>query len=288
MHELSLYGSVPAERHDRLVQQLAGVCCMQPQHAEEIHLVFKARQPVGLEKVQGSGSSQANSQQQQDVQKLRTMLQSGVYFVQLVGTIVNGDIAREDKNDTEASTNGNEPHRLSDARRIEWAFEFKDTPEAGLQAANTRLISRTSLIGGELIPFLDLFGFEYVPNLHDLLSLMFPSYVQRYYVEGKRFYNQETALFLHRIRVLLALQPGQTPTEISNLPPFDEYRLLDASESWTLEASIEITDGKAQELRDRATRQLMSMRETLLPSVRLEKPDRLALDTRIPVRVRQI
>jgi len=121
-----------------------------------------------------------------------------------------------------------------------------------------------------------------------LLSLILPSYVQRYYIEGKRFYNQETTLFLHRIRELPALQPGQTPTEISTLSPFDECRLLDASESWVLEASIDITDGKAQELRDRATRQLMSMRETLLPSVQLEKPDRLALDTRIPVRARQI
>ena len=64
---------------------------MQPQHVEQIHLVFKARQPAGLEKVQGSGSSQANSQQQQDVQKLRTMLQSGIYFTQLVGTIDDDD-----------------------------------------------------------------------------------------------------------------------------------------------------------------------------------------------------
>src|SRR5689334_12115134 len=105
MHELSLYGPVPAERHDRLVQQLAGVCCMQPQHAQEIHLVFKARQPAGLEKVQASSSSQANSQQQQDAQKIRTMLQSGVYFVQLVGTIVYGGVAHEDGNAARAGVN---------------------------------------------------------------------------------------------------------------------------------------------------------------------------------------
>ena len=174
MHELSLYGSVPAERHDRLVQQLAGVCCMQPQHAEEVHLIFKARQPVGLEKVQGSSSSQANTQQQQDVQKLRTMLQSGVYFVQLVGTIVDGNTAREDENDTEARTNGNKPNKLPDPRRIEWAFEFKDTPEAGQQAASTRLISRTTFKGGELVPFLDLFGFEYVSNFDNFAFVNTP------------------------------------------------------------------------------------------------------------------
>lgn len=174
MHELSLYGSVPAERHDRLVQQLAGVCCMQPQHTEEIHLVFKARQPAGLEKVQGSSSSQANSQQQQDVQKLTTMLQSGVYFVQLVGTIVQGDFAREDENDAEASTNGKDQQKMPAGRWIEWAFEFKDTPEAGQQATNIRFVSHTQFEHGELIPFLDLLGFEYVATLHDLSLLRQP------------------------------------------------------------------------------------------------------------------
>lgn len=113
-------------------------------------------------------------------------------------------------------------------------------------------------------------------------------YVQRYYVEGQNFYNQDTTLFLHRVRELPALQPDQSPTDISQLPPPDRCRLLDPSESWILEASIDITDGKSQELRDRAMRQLLSMRETLAPAVKLEKPDRLALDTRIPVRVRQI
>ena len=113
-------------------------------------------------------------------------------------------------------------------------------------------------------------------------------YVQRYYVEGKNFYNQDTTLFLHRMRELPALQPDQSPTDISHLPPADKCRLLDPSEGWILQASIDIADGKAQELRDRATRQLMSIRDTLSPSVKLEKPDRLALDTRIPVRVRQI
>jgi len=113
-------------------------------------------------------------------------------------------------------------------------------------------------------------------------------YVQRYYIEGKRFYNQDTTLFLHRTRELPAAQPGQDSLAVSELPSPDKCRLLDASGSWLLEASIDIADGKAQDLRDRASRQLMSMRETLRPSVKLEKPDRLALDTRIPVRVRQI
>lgn len=136
---------------------------MQPQHVEEIHLVFKARQPAGLEAVQGSGSSQANSQQQQDLQKLRNMLQSGVYFVKLVGTIVDNDATHDHEGDGEALTDGNGSQRLPNRRKIDWVFEFKDTPEAGQQATNTRLISRTKFVDGDMIPFLNLFGYEYVP-----------------------------------------------------------------------------------------------------------------------------
>ncbi|KAK5086077.1 Mediator of RNA polymerase II transcription subunit 18 [Exophiala xenobiotica] len=246
---------------------------MQPRHVEEIHLVFKARQPAGLEAVQGSGSGQANSQQQQDLQKLRNMLQSGVYFVKLIGTIVDKDATHDHEGDGEVYTNGDASQRLPNRQRIDWVFEFKDTPEAGQQATITRLISRTKFADGDRIAFLNFFGYDYV---------------QRYYVEGERFYNQDTTLFLHRMRELPAVQSGQNPLHVSELPAPDKCRLLDASESWLLEASIDIADGKTQELRDRATRQLMSMRETLSPSVKLEKPDRLALDTRIPVRVRQI
>jgi len=93
---------------------------------------------------------------------------------------------------------------------------------------------------------------------------------------------------LHRIRELPTVQTGQSPLNVSDLQSLDKGQLLDASGTWLLEASIDIVDGKAQELRDRATKQLISMREILNPSVKLEKPDRLALDTRIPVRVRQI
>lgn len=162
MHELSLYGSVPAERHNRLVQQLAGVCCMQPQHVEEIHAVFKARQPAGLETLQGSGSSQANSQQQQDLQKLRTMLQSGVYFVKLVGTVMDRHATHDHEGDGEVWTNGNGSQRLPNDPRIDWVFEFKDTPEAGQQTTNTRLVSRTKFLNGDMVAFLNLFGYEYV------------------------------------------------------------------------------------------------------------------------------
>lgn len=166
MHELSLCGSVPAERHARVVKQLAGYTCMQPQHVGEIHLVFKARAPPGAARVQGTSAAQGNSQQQQDFQRLKTMLQSGIYFVQVIGSVPktpDADTTRNGINEAEALKSG----------RITWTFEFKDTPEAGQQRTNTRLVSRTLFEHGDLLAFLNLFGYEYAlrqKRIHNLLT----------------------------------------------------------------------------------------------------------------------
>ena len=77
---------------------------MQPQIIQEVHLVFKARTPAGLDKVQvpGTGGSAGTTQQQQELQKLRTMLQSGLFYVQLVGSIQASSNKQHDQNGHEA------------------------------------------------------------------------------------------------------------------------------------------------------------------------------------------
>lgn len=111
---------------------------MQPQSVRQIHVVFKSRPPPGVAKLQqGTGSSQAVSQIQQDAQKLKTMLQSGIYYVKLVGEL---------------------PSTTADS--IKWTFEFKDTPEAARARTITRLVSRTHFEEGNPTAFLKLFGFE--------------------------------------------------------------------------------------------------------------------------------
>lgn len=160
MHELSLHGSVSAADHVKVLQQLAGVTRMQPQYVEEIHLVFKARIPPGLEKVQGSGGNQGNQQQQNEIQRLKGMLQSGIYFVQLVGTIVADQTTIELQNDTGFNIQNGELTGGRSRQKVNWWFEFKDTPESTKQPTNTRLVSRNRFEDGEMIAFMDLFGFE--------------------------------------------------------------------------------------------------------------------------------
>lgn len=158
MHELSLCGLVSEDSHGYLLQLLAGVTCMQPRHVEEVHLIFKARTPPGLEKVQGTttGGGSGLQQQQQEFQKLRTMLQSGIFFVQLVGTLIDNKTEKGPQDGDDTSMNDVQ----SADQKIDWVFEFKDTPDAAKQPVTTRLISRTKFEDGDLIAFLDALGYE--------------------------------------------------------------------------------------------------------------------------------
>ena len=162
MHELALYGQIQKDDHHRMLQQLAGFTRMQPQDAREIRLVFKARQPPGLDLVQSIGASNLASQQQQDIQRLKNMLNAGLYYIHLIGAVQLDKKEKRPATEDVTMTNGytnNQPEKST----VSWTLEFKDTPEAGKQAVSSRLISRTPM-EGDLVRFLGSFGFEYVPT----------------------------------------------------------------------------------------------------------------------------
>lgn len=157
MHELSLYGSVPVNEYHKILQQLAGVTSMQPQDVEELHIILKSRTPPGLERVQGSSSAQGSQQQQQEYQRLKGLLQGGIYNVKVVGKFVRK------VNRAAQATNGVDSRNQNTDRSeqiIEWTLEFKDTPAAGKQTTNNRLIARVKLGSGDIVAFFDMFGFE--------------------------------------------------------------------------------------------------------------------------------
>jgi hypothetical protein len=143
---------------------------MQPQDTAEIHLVFKARPPPGLDNIPSAGGSQGVMQP--DVQKFKNMLHANLYYVQLVGEVVwtqsllkaeeDGDTAMTDNGQTVVGTghsNSSTTH-ASSLPTVRWALDFKDTPDAGKQAVSTRMVSRTPIDDGDLVKLLDLFGYE--------------------------------------------------------------------------------------------------------------------------------
>ena len=82
MHELLLFGQIPASRHDQVLNILAGVAAMQPVPVLEKHLVFKPnRLPASARPVQVGG---AQDIQKSQVQALQAQNQGDLFYMQLV------------------------------------------------------------------------------------------------------------------------------------------------------------------------------------------------------------
>lgn len=163
MHEFSLYGTVAANALVRVKQQLAGIARMQPQEIQEIHLIFKAKPPTGIGNLPSAGGSQGVIQQ--DVQRVKNMLNSSLYYVQLVGQLTPSEV--ESSKDVKISDDDDDTMRdVNDHREnsssVNWSLEFKDTPDPGKQLVSSRLVSKIPLGDGNPALFLEQFGYEYV------------------------------------------------------------------------------------------------------------------------------
>jgi hypothetical protein len=159
MHEFSLYGQLQKEDHRQFEQQLAAFTRMQPQDIKEIHVIFKATSPPGLDKVQSIGASHLANQQGQDTQRIKSMLSGGLYYVQLIGEISS----LQKVNSVNSSKHeGNENTGDVSEVIVKWSLEFKDTPDPAKSAVSSRLISRIPIEEGRLMKFMASFGYEFV------------------------------------------------------------------------------------------------------------------------------
>ena len=282
MHEFLLFGQVARNDHHRLLQQLAGVTRMQPQHAVERHLIFKARPPAGLSYIPSGGGSQGVLPP--DVQKTKQALSSSIFYIQLVYSARSGG-AQVDGNRGATKAEAGISSRQEDGL---WTIEFRDTPEPGKQVVTTRLLSRTPTEGGNLIQFLRDLGYEY-GNVCLCMTrrrlLMTFSYVSQYVLEGHKFYDQDTTLFVHQVLQMPQASDEQAiATDTPIPPPISDLQPLDSGKGFVLQASIEAPDGNNPEVKEKAVQQLTTMKETLKQAVALAPGDRLALDTRVPMR----
>lgn len=167
IQELLLFGQVPAENHDTLRQQLAGLARMQPQPVLEIHLIFRPLPPQGLSNIPtGSGTQGA---QQQEMQKTRQLLNAPLTYIQLVGVVEKRDL------DWQIDDQVNLTRRVEDhgnvmidnmnrskhsQRAIHWYLDFKDIPEPGKMSTTSRATSKTQILDGDPIQFLQNLGYE--------------------------------------------------------------------------------------------------------------------------------
>lgn len=167
MQEILLFGQVPADDHQTLRQQLAGLARMQPQPVQERHLIFKPLPPPGLSNLPAGNGAQGP--QQQELQKTWQMLNAPLNYVQLVGVVesrgfdsqiekqatLSGEVEDCDIVMTDNKDESKEGHGA-----FQWYLEFKDIPEPGKVSTTSRAISRTRILEGDPIQLLEDLGYE--------------------------------------------------------------------------------------------------------------------------------
>ena len=101
-------------------------------------------------------------------------------------------------------------------------------------------------------------------------------------VVGVKYFDRDTTIFLHRVMRIPDAKSANEAFEHSFLERPDSIEPLDGSGGYLLQASIQAVEGNSQEVKDRATGQLLALKETLKQTVSLTPGNRLALDTRLP------
>ena len=147
---------------------------MQPQAVEELHLIFKAKPPLGLAETQKSSGGGSQGVVPPEVQKTRSMLNASLYYVQMVGTVKtqSSNVKRDNKT---GGTDGTDNVFMSDGdsqragKQLRWTLEFRDTPDPGKQPVSSRLLFKTPIVDGDIVKFVQDLGFEYDTCHDDIL-----------------------------------------------------------------------------------------------------------------------
>ncbi len=183
MHELLLFGQVPAARHNQVLNVLAGIAAMQPQPILEKHLVFKPNRKPGSGTQKQVGGAQ-------DIQKARAQESQAqeLFYMQLVADIHEEAKTEEDEEMGDIVLNGdggiefgvaepsghvplstdyelaslhpNDPNKEAPspsptANKENWTLQFRDLPEVARQRAVTsRLMTDTPITSGDPLTFM--------------------------------------------------------------------------------------------------------------------------------------
>ena len=180
MHELLLFGSVPASRHDRLLQVLAGVAAMQPIRILEKHLIFKPVRPAKL------NGPVVESSQTQQLQALQTQMRGDLYHLQLIGDLTTardtpvasdtGIAAQVSKQGEEGQGSANNdlpyneeqvtselPIEHSISKKDTWQLQFRDLPEvAGRRPVTSRLMVDLDVTCDNPLAFMSALNYSWV------------------------------------------------------------------------------------------------------------------------------
>ena len=179
MHELLLYAVVPHNRHDQILQILAGIAAMQPISLLEKRLICKPTNSTNRNGIK------AEIGQNKQFRALEAQMRGDRYYLQLVGdisttydteTIPEDDLVhqvqRAEEGNTAIATNSirshigehitsgeSTEHYFSRERR--WQLQFRDLPEvAGRRPVSSRLMVDLNIACDDPLLFLSSLNYS--------------------------------------------------------------------------------------------------------------------------------
>jgi hypothetical protein len=172
MHELLLFGQVPARSHELVLKVLAGISASQPRVYTSHHLVFKpTRTSASI-----TASIHAARANKASTAALNTQQATDVFYIQLVGHLTEKvgqlrdglieDTSFEMANDAtkppnEAARTGTHVDGVVDLKRCPWTIEYRDLPVAARQPLVTsRQLNIVPVTSGSPMAFVEDMGYQ--------------------------------------------------------------------------------------------------------------------------------
>ncbi|KAF1849977.1 uncharacterized protein K460DRAFT_360838 [Cucurbitaria berberidis CBS 394.84] len=260
MHELLLYGQVPAGRHDQVLKILAGVAAMQPHRIVERRIIYKPqREPEEPGSNLRRGGTQAVA-----VKQTKQTAAPALHYTKLVQRLseeefgIDAGLPHENTKSLSAD--------VHDGQEPVWSMLFEDVPDTGDRGVSIRFTNTTDLLSGDPHAFMMASG----PN----------SFVTEYYVEGHRYVHGNVVIYLHRVLHEPGVRNLQEAPKVTP-PSFSSLELLDPSGAYIFEAKVRVNEFNNSTVLESGVSELKKFQKEMKGCVELALPDRLSLDTRV-------
>jgi mediator of RNA polymerase II transcription subunit 18 len=145
MHELLLYGQVPAGRHDQVLKILAGVAAVQPRRILQRCIVYKPqREPEepGLNVRRGGTQNVVPVKQNKPA-----AIANALYYTKLVQKLSEEDFGAADglpQADGKVLSAD-----VKDGEEPKWSTRWEDIPDTGDRGVSIRFTNTTDLVSGD-------------------------------------------------------------------------------------------------------------------------------------------
>jgi mediator of RNA polymerase II transcription subunit 18 len=137
MHELLLYGQVPAGRHDQVLKILAGVAAMQPLRILQRCIIYK---PTREPEEPGLNVRRGGTQNIAVKQTKPAAAAAALYYTKLIQKLGEEDFGVQHGSPMSADVKeGEEP---------KWSMRWEDIPDTGDRGVSIRFTNTTDILSG--------------------------------------------------------------------------------------------------------------------------------------------